>query len=484
MRKTTILYLILLMGFSLSAQSIALSGKVTNQSGKAIGGAIVTLKSKKLADTTDATGAYSITGSITSVHPAPILSGAEAVYMKNGNVVVNLAKPDRVRVELFDFQGNLLGAAFDKLVAAGSFRFDVMQRPFATNMMMIRVSIGQQTYSLRYLPLLKGRQATTSSVVSSSGMVLAKMEATVDTLQVTALGYKTQMVQISSYTETVNITLEMESTEQCNPSKAVNLNVSGNGPHKVVVETNSDPGIREGTIYRPEDLGPGKKYPIFIWGEGACSLDGKSNSAAMAQIASHGYFVIADGTPGGSGSRPMNMADLVKPALAYITWAIAQNRKPCSAYYQSLDTSKVGANGFSCGGLLSQATAADPRTTTWGLNSSGSFGNNPSLWNSVHTPVLIVEGHKDNTGAYTNGLRDFNGIAPLGWPVYFISNKNMGHGGDLWAAYGGDFNKINLAWLNWWLKGDTGATGKGVLVGPGCKYCTDSNWEVKSANLP
>jgi hypothetical protein len=349
---------------------------------------------------------------------------------------------------------------------------------------LIRVSIGQNTYSFRHIPIVNSKQTITSPVASSTGVVLAKLAATVDSLQATALGYKTKLVQISSYEETVDISLETEVVAQCTASKSANMNVSGNGPHKVVVETNSDPGIREGTIYRPEDLGPGKKYPIFIWGEGACSLDGKSNSAAMAQIASHGYFVIADGTPGGSGSRPMNAADLVKPALAYITWAIAENRKPCSAYYQSLDTSKVGANGFSCGGLFSMGAAADPRTSTWGLNSSGSFNNNPTLWKSVHTPVLIVEGHKDETGAYTNGLRDYNGIAPLGWPVYFISNKNMGHGGDLWAANGGDFNKINLAWLNWWLKGDTGATGKGVLVGAGCKYCTDSNWEVKSANLP
>jgi hypothetical protein len=38
--------------------------------------------------------------------------------------------------------------------------------------------------------------------------------------------------------------------------------------------------------------------------------------------------------------------------------------------------------------------------------------------------------------------------------------------------------------LNWQLKGDTGATGKGYLVGSTCKICTDSGWTVKSANLP
>jgi hypothetical protein len=54
----------------------------------------------------------------------------------------------------------------------------------------------------------------------------------------------------------------------------------------------------------------------------------------------------------------------------------------------------------------------------------------------------------------------------------------------LFSNRGGDFTKINLAWLNWWLKGDQGATGKGALVGAGCSYCSNNAWEVKSAHLP
>lgn len=194
-------------------------------------------------------------------------------------------------------------------------------------------------------------------------------------------------------------------------------------------------------------------------------------------------FVIADGTPGGSGSCPMNGSDIAgmgKPMIAYIDWIITENRKPCSAYYQSIDTTKIGANGFSCGGLLSMGTAHDPRLTTRGFNSSGSFFDNKPFWNTVHTPVLIVEGHQDNTGAYTNGLRDYNGIAPLGHPIMFFSNKTMGHGGDFWSRYGGEFTKINLTWLNWWLKDDTGATGKGVVV----NIVLTVIGKVKSANMP
>jgi hypothetical protein len=231
-------------------------------------------------------------------------------------------------------------------------------------------------------------------------------------------------------------------------------------------------------------LGGTQKYPIFVWGEGGCSKDGLSNQAAMAEIASHGYFVVADGTPGGSGNRTQSndVVAMGKPLIAYIDWAIAQNGKPCSAYYQKLDTTKVAANGFSCGGLMSEGTAADPRMTTWGLNSSGLTSVNQNFYKTIHTPVLLVEGGPSDI-AYENGERDYQGISALEVPLMWFS-KDIGHGGDLFSTRGGDFTKINLAWLNWWLKGDLGASGKGALVGAGCGFCSNSAWTVKSAHLP
>jgi hypothetical protein len=268
----------------------------------------------------------------------------------------------------------------------------------------------------------------------------------------------------------------------CTASKAESTKASGTGPHKVSVETNADPGIAEGTIFRPTDLGGAEKYPIFAWGEGGCSQNGLSNAAALGEIASHGYFIIADGTPNGSSSRSMGGTVAAgKPLLAYIAWAIAENDKPCSAYYHSLDTTKIATNGFSCGGLMAEGTAGDPRITTWGLNSSGLFSADQALYKTVHTPVLIVLGGSGDI-AYTNGERDYDNISALGMPIMLFS-KALGHGGDLFMG-NGDFAKIDLAWLNWWLKGDETATGKGVLVGASCTYCMDSAWEVKSKNIP
>jgi hypothetical protein len=204
----------------------------------------------------------------------------------------------------------------------------------------------------------------------------------------------------------------------------------------------------------------------------------------MAEIASHGYFVIADGTPHGSGGRSQtsNWVAMGKPLLAYVTWAVAENGKPCSQYESSLDTTKIASNGFSCGGLMSEGTAGDPRMTSVGITSSGLTSVDQAFYKTVHSPVLIILGGTSDI-AYENGERDYQNLSGLGLPIMLFS-KNIGHGGDLGSARGGDFTKINLAWLNWRLKGDEGATGKGVLVGASCTYCTNSAWEVKSKNLP
>ena len=268
-------------------------------------------------------------------------------------------------------------------------------------------------------------------------------------------------------------------TGTCTESEGAGVNASGTGPYDVVVETNSDDGIRCGTIYRPATLGGDEKFPIFVWGEGGCSQDGLSNRAAMAEIASWGYFIVADGTPGGDNACQGRQNGAA--FLDYITWAIAENDKPCSAYYQSLDTTKIAADGFSCGGLMAENVAGDPRFTAIGITSSGLMGPNNALWDSMHAPFKIMNGGSSDI-AYQNGLNDYDAIASRGIPILYFSKKSAGHGGDLGQGRG-DFNLVNLAWLNWQLKGDEGATGKAFLIGNSCAFCNDSGWDFMSANI-
>ncbi len=265
----------------------------------------------------------------------------------------------------------------------------------------------------------------------------------------------------------------------CTASMSAGKSASGTGPHDVVVETNSENGIKCGTIFRPADLGGAEKYPIFVWGEGGCSQNGLSNQAAMTEIASWGYFIVADGTPNGTNACAGGQNGAA--FLDYVTWAIAENGKPCSAYYQSLLTTKIAADGFSCGGLMAENVSGDPRFAAIGFTSSGLMAANDNLYDKIRTPWKIMNGGSSDI-AYENGLRDYEEISSRGKPIIYFSKTSAGHGGDLGQARG-DFNRVNLAWLNWQLKGDTSATGKGFLVGATCTFCTDSGWDYRSANI-
>jgi hypothetical protein len=130
---------------------------------------------------------------------------------------------------------------------------------------------------------------------------------------------------------------------------------------------------------------------------------------------------------------------------------------------------------------MSMGTAGDPRMTAVGQTSSGLTSAVASYYKTIHTPFKILLGGSGDV-AYENGMRDYDQMSAAGIPVLLLSKNGAGHGGDL-SNGKGDFNTVNLAWLNWQLKGDTEATGKGLLIGDSCKFCKSSGWEFKSANI-
>jgi hypothetical protein len=183
---------------------------VSNQSGKAISGAMVTLSGQKLVDTTDVAGAYSFSGGTALTNPSPVLPGSEKISFTNGIVALSLTQPAAVGIEIFDIKGNVLERVFDHAASAGDYRFDMMNRQFASSVMLIRVSIGQHTSTFRYVPMENGKRMVTASATpySNVGEGLTKSLAVADSLKVTASGYVAKTVAVSSYQGTVNIALD------------------------------------------------------------------------------------------------------------------------------------------------------------------------------------------------------------------------------------------------------------------------------------
>ena len=234
------------------------------------------------------------------------------------------------------------------------------------------------------------------------------------------------------------------------------------------VTIQNDPTLSRHTVYRP-DLSVDGKLPVVAWGNGGCSANGLDQAEFLTEIASHGYLVVANGAPNGSGSDPDDGSAL----LAVLDWAETENSRACSQYYNKLDYENAAVMGFSCGGLMSINAGGDPRLATVVLMNSGLFGPNQNVYNALHTPVAIFNGGPSDI-AYENGARDYQNINSV--PILF-ANLPVGHGATYHEDNGGEFARVGVAWLDWWLKGDQSDAGRGQFLGNNCGIC--GNWTVE-----
>ncbi|MEU4528575.1 cellulose binding domain-containing protein [Micromonospora ureilytica] len=245
--------------------------------------------------------------------------------------------------------------------------------------------------------------------------------------------------------------------------------VGGSGPYPADYETSAT--LANHTIFRPQTL-PAERLPIVVWGNGGCSANGLSQGNFLREIASHGFLAIANGAPNGSGSTTFQML------TQSIDWAVAENSRQGSKYYNKIDTSKVAVAGFSCGGLEAYAVSNDPRVTTTGIFSSGLLNDADDYQlRRLTKPIAYFVGGPSDI-AYPNAMDDW-GKLPAGLPA-FMGNLNVGHGGTYDQANGGEFGRVATLYFKWRLKGDT--TAGRNFVGADCGLCR-GQWSVQQKNL-
>ncbi|GGM53622.1 hypothetical protein GCM10011608_43130 [Micromonospora sonchi] len=245
--------------------------------------------------------------------------------------------------------------------------------------------------------------------------------------------------------------------------------IGGSGPYPADYETSAS--LANHTIFRPQTL-PSERLPIFVWGNGGCSANGLSQGNFLREIASHGFLAIANGAPNGSGSTTSQML------TQSIDWAVAENSRQGSKYYNKLDTTRIAAAGFSCGGLEAYAVSNDPRITTTGIFSSGLLNDADDYQlRRLTKPIAYFIGGPSDI-AYPNAMDDW-GKLPAGLPA-FMGNLNVGHGGTYDQPNGGEFGRVAVLYLKWRLKGDT--TAGANFVGANCGLCR-SQWTVQQKNL-
>lgn len=209
MNKHITVSLIFLMCLSISAQTINLSGKVTNKAAKPVTNAIVTLLHQGLTDTTGTDGSYTLTKNSIAVLQTWVPQ-TENMTIENGMLQFALSNASPVKIDIYDLQGNLLKQVRQQSAPAGTYHFNITENCRAATVLVINACIGQNSIKFRYFPFITGKFIGNLSAQTTQHNEngLAKVTEINDTLTVNAPGFKTKTVAISSYSQTINVTLD------------------------------------------------------------------------------------------------------------------------------------------------------------------------------------------------------------------------------------------------------------------------------------
>ena len=238
----------------------------------------------------------------------------------------------------------------------------------------------------------------------------------------------------------------------------------GSGPHKAVAVR--EKSLTDFVVYRPVNLEaamtvgqPGmwatgeakkEKLPVLIFCNGGCMDTSIGYENMLADIASHGYVVVAIGELQMFAQHENDQhtpSSMVKKALDWIC-------NSSSPYYKYINTEKIAAAGHSCGGAQVLANAADPRLKTYIILNAGmgkmtmADASAKSLKN-LHGPILYLVGGTTDV-AWQNAQMDYKVIKHV--PVVLADNTQSGHGGTYDQANGGANARMVRAWLDWLLR--------------------------------
>lgn len=246
--------------------------------------------------------------------------------------------------------------------------------------------------------------------------------------------------------------------------------MDGTGPYDAEYDTSLR--LRDHTIYRPSTLPDDEQLPIVAWGNGGCLADGTMFENVLLEFASHGFLVIANGSPNGFGRTDAEML------IDAVDWAVAENDRFLSEYRGKIDTDNIAVMGQSCGGLETYEVADDPRIDTTVLWNSGLLTpSDAHLVENLHAPVAYFTGGPSDI-AHENALDDWERL-PEGLPA-FLGALDVGHSGTFGEPNGGEYGRVGTAWLQWQLKGDEAAAQE--FVGQDCGLC-GTDWDVQQQNL-
>jgi len=232
---------------------------------------------------------------------------------------------------------------------------------------------------------------------------------------------------------------------------------SATGPFATTTENNTGPDSKS-VIYRPKTLGEnGFLHAPIIFGPGI-GMQASQLSGLLLSFASHGFVVVGTAVLNGGPNDPANKATMQNA----LTWILQQNDK-AGTYQGKIATKCAISMGYSVGGTAAVEIGGDPAVAT----------------------VVSIHGHTATAALHgtmfqTTGTADTKGL-PMQQKTFdqskvqtFMGTVTGADHGYIQNATGGVQRPAIIAWMRYWINGDSGA--KKYFWGDSCVCCV-SPWE-------
>lgn len=402
-------FMVLLIALTINAQTINIYGKVTNIADKPIAGATVTLIRQNLNATTGTDGSYKIAG--TNIAFVPQLTPQNKILsLDKGFIGLSLPEPSMVKIEFFDLKGKMIGKEPAQFVSAGFYNFNILENIRVSKLFIVRVTVGQEEVTFRYLPLNSGKFTVSSNGRSNAaGRKLAKIAAIDDTLKITATGYNDKKLAITSYDQELNIKLDTIG-QIVGRSAGCGKTTTLKGEKTLDITTG---GKKRTYILRlPDDYNPDKPYRLIF---SIHCLNGSARGVASGGSGNnyeyYGLWKLANPN-NGAGTTIFCSPEGLQTNFGGLGWSntggedVEFIRAMLTKFQDELciDTTRVFAEGFSMGGSMSYALAcAMPNKFRAVCMHSGGAMSGCSGTSRGPMAMFITHGINDGVCKWTDG---------------------------------------------------------------------------------
>jgi dienelactone hydrolase len=237
------------------------------------------------------------------------------------------------------------------------------------------------------------------------------------------------------------------------------------GPFATTTENNTGPDGKC-VIYRPKTLGEnGFLHAPIVFGPGI-GMQASQLSGMLLSFASHGYVVIGTGVLNGGPNDPANKAAMQNA----LDWMLQQNDK-AGTYQGKLATKCAISMGYSVGGTAAVELGGHAAVATT-VSIHGHIASS-----AMHGPLLQTSGDKDTVGRpMQQQTFDKSQVATA---FGTVSGADHGY---IQSANGGVERPAIIAWMRYWINGDTGA--RSYFWGANCVLCKSPWMDYKTKNWP